>query len=151
MRHTNWFLAYKYDTLCLCGALKKRLSLSQCLYIRQAFFYAQEFECECKGGTAYKISAELTQITGELRLRINEADVVLYVNGARIGSPFLCFSLVPAAKKNYDGSYTYFEQNSIRGCKWILKISEGEHIIKVKKIRQKDGRNKGIRIRKNAR
>lgn len=131
--------------------IKKTTVIIAFLVYSAGFFYAQEFECECKGGTAYKISAELTQITGELRLRINEADVVLYVNGARIGSPFLCFSLVPAAKKNYDGSYTYFEQNSIRGCKWILKIPEGEHIIEVKKIRQKDGRNKGIRIRKNAR
>ena len=135
----------------LMRCIKKTTVIIAVLVYSAGFFYAQEFECECKGGTAYKISAELTQITGELRLRINEADVVLYVNGARIGSPFLCFSLVPAAKKNYDGSYTYFEQNSIRGCKWILKISEGEHIIKVKKIRQKDGRNKGIRIRKNAR
>ena len=131
--------------------IKKTTVIIAVLVYSAGFFYAQEFECECKGGTAYKISAELTQITGELRLRINEADVVLYVNGARIGSPFLCFSLVPTAKKNYDGSYTYFEQNSIRGCKWILKIPEGEHIIEVKKIRQKDGRNKGIRIRKNAR
>lgn len=135
----------------LMRCIKKTTVIIAVLVYSAGFFYAQEFECECKGGTAYKISAELTQITGELRLRINEADVVLYVNGARIGSPFLCFSLVPAAKKNYDGSYTYFEQNSIRGCKWILKIPEGEHIIEVKKIRQKDGRNKGIRIRKNAR
>ena len=116
---------------------KKTAVIIAFLVYSTGFLYAQESECECKGGTAYKISAELTQITGELRLRINEADVVLYVNGARIGSPFLCFSLVPAAKKNYDGSYTYFEQNSIRGCKWILKIPEGEHIIEVKKIRQK--------------
>ena len=131
--------------------IKKTTVIIAGLVYSAGFFYAQEFECECKGGTAYKISAELTQITGELRLRINEADVVLYVNGARIGSPFLCFSLVPAAKKNDNASCNYFEQNGIRGCKWILKISEGEHIIKVKKIRQKDGRNKGIRIRKNAR
>jgi len=129
--------------------IKKTTVIIAGLVYSAGFFYAQEFECECKGGTAYKISAELTQITGELHLRINEADVVLYVNGARIGSPFLCFSLVPAAKKNDNASCNYFEQNGIRGCKWILKISEGEHIIKVKKIRQKDGRNKGIRIRKN--
>lgn len=135
----------------LMRCIKKTTVIIAGLVYSAGFFYAQEFECECKGGTAYKISAELTQITGELRLRINEADVVLYVNGARIGSPFLCFSLVPAAKKNDNASCNYFEQNGIRGCKWILKISEGEHIIKVKKIRQKDGRNKGIRIRKNAR
>ena len=133
----------------LMRCIKKTTVIIAGLVYSAGFFYAQEFECECKGGTAYKISAELTQITGELRLRINEADVVLYVNGARIGSPFLCFSLVPAAKKNDNASCNYFEQNGIRGCKWILKISEGEHIIKVKKIRQKDGRNKGIRIRKN--
>lgn len=135
----------------LMRCIKKTTVIIAGLVYSAGFFYAQEFECECKGGTAYKISAELTQITGELRLRINEADVVLYVNGARIGSPFLCFSLVPAAKKNDNASCNYFEQNGIRGCKWLLKISEGEHIIKVKKIRQKDGRNKGIRIRKNAR
>ena len=86
-----------------------------------------------------------------MQLRINETDAALYLDGVKQGNLFVCFSLGTAAKKNYDGSYTYFEQNSIRGCKWILKIPEGEHIIEVKKIRQKDGRNKGIRIRKNAR
>ena len=91
----------------LMRCIKKTTVIIAVLVYSAGFFYAQEFECECKGGTAYKISAELTQITGELHLRINEADVVLYVNGARIGSPFLCFSLVPAAKKD-DKSYKVF-------------------------------------------
>lgn len=98
----------------LMRCIKKTTVIIAVLVYSAGFFYAQEFECECKGGTAYKISAELTQITGELRLRINEADVVLYVNGARIGSPFLCFSLVPAAKKNDNASCNYFEQNGVQ-------------------------------------
>ena len=59
----------------LMRCIKKTTVIIAVLVYSAGLFYAQEFECECKGGTAYKISAELTQITGELRLRINEADV----------------------------------------------------------------------------
>ena len=131
--------------------IKKTAVIIAFLVYSTGFLYAQESECDLENESRYKITTELRQTTGELHLRINETDAALYLDGVKQGNLFVCFSLGTAAKKNYDGSYTYFEQNSIRGCKWILKISEGEHIIKVKKIRQKDGRNKGIRIRKNAR
>lgn len=131
--------------------IKKTTVIIAVLVYSAGFFYAQEFECDLENESRYQITTELRQTSGELHLRINETDAALYVNGARIGSPFLCFSLVPAAKKNDNASCNYFEQNGVRGCEWTLKLPEGEHTVEVKKFGKKNRRIKGIRIRKNAR
>jgi len=117
--------------------IKKTAVIIAFLVYSTGFLYAQESECDLENESRYQITTELRQTTGELHLRINETDAALYLDGVKQGNLFVCFSLGTAAKKNYDGSYTYFEQNGIRGCEWILKVPEGEHIIEVKKFGKK--------------
>ena len=117
--------------------IKKTAVIIAFLIYSTGFLYAQESEYDLENESRYKITTELRQTTGELHLRINETDAALYLDGIKQGNLFVCFSLGTAAKKNYDGSYTYFEQNSVRGCEWILKIPEGEHIIEIKKFGKK--------------
>ena len=117
--------------------IKKTAVIIAFLIYSTGFLYAQESEYDLENESRYKITTDLRQTTGELHLRINETDAALYLDGVKQGNLFVCFSLGTAAKKNYDGSYTYFEQNGIRGCEWILKVPEGEHIIEVKKFGKK--------------